>query len=90
MAELATDTETEEPWAAGCDASWYSRPDVYSVKALHVAGKPVREGVLSRCGRSVLDDSMAWALDEVPPGRRCRSNGCRQAWPTASTAAPSR
>jgi len=77
-------TETEEPWAAQRDASWYNRPDVHSVKALHVAGKPCREGILSRCGRSVLNRDDYWDLDEVPPGLRCRSNGCRQAWPTTA------
>lgn len=78
-----SNTETEEPWAAGRDASWYNRPDVRSVKALHVAGRSGREGYYSRCGRSVLDHTLTFTLDEVPPGLRCQSNGCRQAWPAA-------
>jgi hypothetical protein len=76
-----TQPEHEEPWAAQRDASWYSRPDVYSDKVIHVAGREDREGFMSRCGRSVLNDGMTWELDEVPAGLRCRSNGCRQAWP---------
>ncbi|MFJ8437648.1 hypothetical protein [Kitasatospora griseola] len=77
----------EEPWAAQRDASWYSRPDVRTVKALHVAGREGREGFYSRCGRSVLNDNECWDLAEVPPGLRCRSNGCRQAWPVEVTEA---
>lgn len=79
---------TDEPWAAQRDASWYSRPNVRSVKVIHIAGQECREGFMSRCGRSVLNDDMTWTLDEVSDGLRCRSNGCRQAWPTAARTAP--
>lgn len=74
--------EAEEPWAAQRDASWYDRPDVYSDKVIHVAGKSSLYGHMSRCGRSVLNDDLIWALEGVSEGLRCRSNGCRQAWPT--------
>lgn len=83
-AELAA--ERQEPWAAQRDASWYERPDVYSDKVIHVAGKSCLYGVMSRCGRSVLNKDLVWALEGVPAGRRCRSHGCRQAWPTAPSA----
>jgi hypothetical protein len=73
----------EEPWAATRDASWYSRPDVHSDKAVHMAGRKIREGTLSCCGRSVLDDGLTWIPEDVPEHIRCRSNGCRQAWPVA-------
>jgi hypothetical protein len=73
--------DDEEPWAAQRDASWYGRPDVRSFKMTHVAGQPIREGIASRCGRSVLNEDMTWALSEVPVRARCRANGCRQAWP---------
>jgi hypothetical protein len=73
--------ETEEPWAAQRDASWYARPDVHTTKVVHVAGREDREGVMSRCGRSVLNRDLTWTLDDAPKGLRCRSNGCRQAWP---------
>jgi len=73
----------EEPWAATRDASWYERPNVRSSKHVHVAGRmaPRGEGFMSRCGRSVLDENSAWRPADVPTGLRCRSNGCRQAWP---------
>jgi hypothetical protein len=72
----------EEPWAATRDASWYNRPDVHSDKAVHMAGRTVLEGVMSACGRSILDEDSTWRPADVPAGLRCRSNGCRQAWPT--------
>ena len=71
-----------EPWAAMRDASWYARPNTRSDKAIHVAGRTVSEGVMSRCGRSLLDDGLTWPLTDAPADARCRSNGCRQAWPT--------
>ena len=73
--------ETQESWAATRDAAWYSRPDVHSAKVVHMAGRPAREGVMSKCGRSVLDRALTWIPEHVPAGIRCRSNGCRQAWP---------
>jgi len=82
----ATDTPAEEPWAATRDASWYSRPDVHSDKQVHMAGRKIREGTMSRCGRSVLDDGLTWIPEDVPEHIRCRSNGCRQAWPVAEGA----
>ena len=72
---------TDGSWAAGRDASWYRSPDVRSHKVVHMAGGPCREGVLSRCGRSVLDQGLTWIPKDVPEHIRCRSNGCRQAWP---------
>lgn len=80
-----TNTAVEELWAATRDASWYSRPNIRHANVLHLAGKPGREGRLSRCGRSVLDSTNPWEPAEVPVRLRCRSNGCRQAWPTTST-----
>lgn len=71
-------TQPEEPWAAQRDASWYSRPDVRTDKVVHV-GRP---DSMSKCGRSFLDDYMTWDPAEVSEDLRCRSNGCRQAWPT--------
>lgn len=71
----------DDSWAAGRDASWYSQPDVRSAKVVHLAGRSCREGVLSRCGRSVLDRGLTWIPEHVPEHIRCRSNGCRQAWP---------
>lgn len=73
---------TDPPWAATRDASWYDRPDVHSDKQVHIAGRkaPRGEGVLSRCGRSILDENSSWRPEAVPAGLRCRSNGCRQAW----------
>lgn len=81
----------EESWAATRDASWYERPDVHSDKQVHMAGRTSArgEGVMSRCGRSMLDDGLTWKPEDVPAGLRCRANGCRQAWPDASTGAPS-
>lgn len=75
--------QAAEPWAAGRDASWYNRPDVRTSKVVHMAGRPIREGTASRCGRSVLDDGLTWIPEQVPDHLRCRSNGCRQAWPSA-------
>jgi len=74
----------EEPWAATRDASWYDRPNVRSDKQVHVSGRIVPEGTMSRCGRSLLDDGLMWAPEGVPEHVRCRSNGCRQAWPTGT------
>ena len=76
---------TEDPWAATRDASWYHRPDTSSSHQVHMAGHPAPrgEGVMSRCGRSVLDTNLPWKPADVPDRLRCRSNGCRQAWPTA-------
>ncbi|MDI9885339.1 hypothetical protein QMZ92_13275 [Streptomyces sp. HNM0645] len=71
---------TLQPWAAGRDASWYSRPNVRSRKVVHMAGDPIREGTASRCGRSVLDDSLTWIPEQVPEHLRCHRSGCRQAW----------
>ncbi|MEU8525291.1 hypothetical protein AB0C77_06760 [Streptomyces sp. NPDC048629] len=68
------------PWAAGRDASWYAQPDVHSHKVVHMAGQPIREGIASRCGRSVLDQTGTWIPEHVPQHIRCRSNGCRQAF----------
>jgi hypothetical protein len=70
----------DPPWAAGRDASWYRRPDVHSFKVVHMAGRSVREGVLSRCGRSVLDRGLTWIPEQVPEHIRCKGAGCRQAW----------
>ncbi|MFI6444669.1 hypothetical protein [Kitasatospora sp. NPDC050543] len=77
-----SDDLSATPWAATRDASWYARPDVRSVKAVHMNGRQVREGVMSACGRSLLDDGSHWTPDDVPAALRCQSNGCRQAWPT--------
>lgn len=74
---------TEEPWAAQRDASWYDRPNVRSDKVIHVSGRTVLQGVMSACGRSLLNDDLVWEPADVSPGLRCRSNGCRQKWPTA-------
>jgi len=76
----------EGPWAATRDAGWYQSPSVRSGKQVHMAGRmaPRGEGVMSRCGRSVLDENSSWRPAEVPEHVRCRSNGCRQAWPTAT------
>ena len=74
-------TAAEEPWAATRDASWYDRPDVHSDKAVHMAGRTVLQGVMSKCGRSILDEGAVWTPADVPDYLRCRSNGCRQAWP---------
>jgi len=73
-------SETEEPWAACRDASWYDRPNVRSDKAVHMSGRAVPEGVMSRCGRSLLNDDLIWAPEGVSEHLRCRSNGCRQAF----------
>jgi hypothetical protein len=83
---MTTTPADEEPWAATRDASWYDRPNARSDKSVHMAGRkaPRGEGVLSRCGRSILDENSSWIPERVPLGLRCRSNGCRQAWPTAS------
>ena len=69
---------TDDAWAATRDASWYDRPDVRTAKVVHV-GRP---NSWSKCGRSFLDDYTTWAPKDVPEHIRCRSNGCRQAWPT--------
>lgn len=76
-----TDTDL---WAATRDASWYDRPNVHTDKQVHVSGRPAPrgEGTMSRCGRSLLDDGLVWDPAAVPEHARCRSNGCRQAWPT--------
>ncbi|MFE5090625.1 hypothetical protein ACFRCI_09515 [Streptomyces sp. NPDC056638] len=81
-----TTPAAEDPWAATRDASWYERPNVHSDKQVHMAGRmaPRREGVMSRCGRSILDENSSWQPETVPAWLRCRSNGCRQAWPTAT------
>lgn len=76
------DGQPEEPWAATRDASWYNRPNVRSNKVVHMSGRTVREGVMSKCGRSILDDGLTWIPEDVPEHIRCRGNGCRQAWPT--------
>jgi hypothetical protein len=75
--------ETEEPWAATRGASWYERPDTHSGKQVHMAGRkaPRHEGVMSKCGRSILDEGSTWRPADVPQHLRCQSNGCRQAWP---------
>ncbi|WP_086780035.1 hypothetical protein [Streptomyces griseus] len=65
-------------WAATRDASCYDRPDVRTTKQVHMA----REDGTARCNRSTLDEGSTWSPSDVPPGLRCRSNGCRQAWPT--------
>lgn len=82
---MANQQDTEEPWAAPRDASWYDNPDVRTDKVTHVAGRKVREGHMSRCGRSILDDSLSRSLAEWSEASRCRSNGCRQAWAAAPT-----
>lgn len=70
-------------WAAMRDASWYDRPDVSSDKKVHLNGRVTEEDVMSRCGRSILDDDgLTWAPAEVAAHLRCRSNGCRQGWPS--------
>lgn len=69
--------EQQEPWAARRDASWYERPNTTSDKVVHV-GRPDE---WSRCGRSFLSLDLIWDPADVPEGLRCRSNGCRQAWP---------
>ncbi|MDX3358065.1 hypothetical protein PV703_33220, partial [Streptomyces sp. ME01-24h] len=70
-----------EAWAAQRDASWYHQPDVHTTKAIHMSGRAVSEGVMSRCGRSLLNSAATWRPEDVPAGLRCGSNGCRQAWP---------
>ena len=67
----------DEPWAGLRDASWYDHPNVTTGKRVHIAGP----GGMSRCGRSFLDDLSKWEPEAVPVTERCRSNGCRQAWP---------
>jgi hypothetical protein len=86
-----TTTGAQEPWAATRDASWYDRPDAYSAKVVHMAGRraPRHEGVMSKCGRSILDENSSWRPAGVPTGLRCRSNGCRQAWPTLAAGSTS-
>jgi hypothetical protein len=81
---MADTIEAEELWAATRDASWYERPSISNDKQVHMAGRmaPRGEGVMSRCGRSILDENSSWRPEDVPKGLRCRSNGCRQAWPT--------
>ena len=74
-------TPAEEAWAASRDASWYARPNVHAHTVVHMAGRPGREGTMSRCGRSVLDHTNPWVPAAVPAHIRCRSAGCRQAWP---------
>ena len=74
-----------EPWAASRDASWYSRPNVHAATVLHMAGSPGYGGTMSRCGRSVLDHTNPWRPTDAPARLRCRSNGCRQAWPTPAS-----
>jgi hypothetical protein len=74
----------EEPWAAQRAADWYDRPDTRTDKAVHVG----RADGWSRCGRSFLSEDLAWDPAEVSEDLRCRSNGCRQAWPTIAPAAP--
>lgn len=80
-----TDRAAAQPWAATRDASWYPRPNTRSPKRAHVSGRTVREGVMSRCGRSLLDDGTSWPLADVPATARCQSRGCREAWPTTTT-----
>lgn len=74
----------EEPWAAQRAADWYDRPDTRTDKAVHVG----RADGWSRCGRSFLSEDLTWDPAEVSEDLRCRSNGCRQAWPTTAPAAP--
>lgn len=77
----------EEPWAALRDASWYDRPETRTDKQVHVSGRTIREGTMSRCGRSILDEEgLVWDPADVPQHARCRSNGCRQAWPAEGSA----
>lgn len=77
-----------EPYsvAAPRDASWYDRPNVHSVKLLHVWG----QDMMSACGRSIMSDNPGamWKLEDVPLGLRCGRPGCSGRWPKAEVFPP--
>lgn len=65
--------------AALRDASWFSRPNVTSIKRYHVIhsteGTPL-------CGlQAVLCTEDSVDGKDVPQALRCQRPGCRQAWP---------
>lgn len=57
-------------YAARRDASWYTRPNCYSVKRVHMIGK---DGLGSQCGRcAVLDVDHKQMAQTIPEISRCR------------------
>ena len=64
------------------DASWYDRPDVTSVKKLHLPRDPEDPGTPRCSTQMLLDEGVSRTVADVPPAARCQRNGCRQGWPS--------
>lgn len=69
--------------AYGRDARWHARPDVRSVKKLHIPRDQDDIGYPLCSPNMMLDDHTSLPIAEVPEGMRCQRNGCRQGWPEA-------
>lgn len=74
-----------QAFAALRDASWYDRPNVRSLKLLHMAHVEIADSgsrfMYAACNGMPLDEASVWAAHEVPPGLRCGRPGCRVRWP---------